>query len=90
MSLILLTGGTVLVHGVGDEIKADRLDLLIKDTRIIELAPKIEPQAGYEVINCKGKLISPGFIDTHHHVWQSPMKGLCSDSTFIEYLAISK
>jgi cytosine/adenosine deaminase-related metal-dependent hydrolase len=31
-------------------------------------------------------IVSPGFIDTHHHVWQTQLKGRHANQTLLEYL----
>lgn len=58
---ILLKGGTV-VSGKS----AKKQDVLICDDKIQKVAKKIE-NADAEVIDCKGKLLFPGFIDAHTH-----------------------
>ncbi|KAJ6531061.1 hypothetical protein B0H19DRAFT_1327052 [Mycena capillaripes] len=37
-------------------------------------------------IDCTGKIISPGFIDTHHHVWQTQLKGRHANDLLLEYM----
>ncbi|RSM08186.1 hypothetical protein CEP52_004842 [Fusarium oligoseptatum] len=84
MGYLLLSGGTVLLHGENDKVTARKTDILIEGDRI----SKIEPPGDADIIDCTDKLISPGFIDTHHHVWQAPLKGLFADCTFSQYLGI--
>ena len=79
MSTILLKGGTVLIHGDDDKISPVHTDILIETDRITNIGHGIEVPKDCEVIDCNGKLVSPGFIETHHHVWQAAMKGLFSD-----------
>ncbi|RNF35435.1 deaminase [Paracoccus methylarcula] len=44
-------------------------DILIgSDGHISNIAPKIAPDAGVEVIDAAGCIISPGFIDAHQHL----------------------
>lgn len=39
-----------------------------------------------EKIDCTGKIISPGFIDTHRHVWQTVWRSLGADAFLAQYL----
>ncbi|EWY92078.1 hypothetical protein FOYG_08978 [Fusarium oxysporum NRRL 32931] len=41
---------------------------------------------GTEIIPCQGKIISPGFIDTHRHGWQTAFRSLAANTTMPEYL----
>jgi cytosine/adenosine deaminase-related metal-dependent hydrolase len=86
---MLLRGGTVLVHGEEDHVIPKQADVLIEGDRISKVEPTILAPDGCHVINCTNKIISPGFVDTHHHVWQSPLKGLFGDTGLFPYLAIS-
>ncbi|RSL77760.1 hypothetical protein CEP51_008808 [Fusarium floridanum] len=88
MGYLLLSGGTVLLHGENDKVTARKTDILIEGDRISKIEPEIEPPGDADIIDCTDKLISPGFIDTHHHVWQAPLKGLFADCTFSQYLGI--
>jgi len=38
-----------------------------------------------EVVDCTGKIISPGFIDTHRHGWQTAFKTIASNTSLAEY-----
>ena len=58
--MILLKNGLVMQ----DELK--KLDILIDDKKIIEIAPNI--MGDYEVIDCSGRIIFPGLIDVHVHL----------------------
>lgn len=42
-------------------------------------------QVEIEVVDCRGKIVSPGFVDTHHHLWQTQLKGRTADRTLAEY-----
>ncbi|KAF2193178.1 amidohydrolase family protein [Zopfia rhizophila CBS 207.26] len=82
---ILLKGGTLLVHDSEDHIVPRRADLLIQDDRIGLIEPQIPASSSMKVIDCTRDIISPGFIDTHHHAWQSQQKGLHCDHTLLDY-----
>jgi dihydroorotase len=46
------------------------LDVAIKDGRIAAVAPEIAAGAAAETIDVRGKLVIPGMIDTHAHVFR--------------------
>lgn len=92
MSSILLKGGTVLIHDSDDNVDPIKADVLIQDTRITKIEPNISlPPAleGCKVIDCTDRIISPGFVDTHRHLWQTPLKGQFADEAFMPYMAVS-
>jgi cytosine/adenosine deaminase-related metal-dependent hydrolase len=31
--------------------------------------------------------LSPGFVDTHHHMWQTQLKGRHADDLFLDYMS---
>src|SRR6266508_4263486 len=45
--------------------------------RIAEIGP-LEPQPGERVIDASGCVVYPGLISTHHHLFQSVLKGVRS------------
>ena len=88
---ILLQNATLLVpKGAGDDhiVPLKNHSLLIEGNAIARIAPHIDPpSASTEVVDCTAKIVSPGFIDTHHHVWQTQVKGRHADHTLLEYMA---
>ena len=85
-SSILLSNGTVLVRGPDDHIIPQRADLLVKNNIIEAIAPNIKASEDTAVIDCTNKILSPGFIDTHHHVWQSLLKGRYGNDLVSDYM----
>ncbi|KAJ5965392.1 hypothetical protein N7481_012106 [Penicillium waksmanii] len=88
-SQILLRNATILVPSgqPNDYVKPLRgHSLLIEGKRISKIATTIDPPTGAQIFDCTGKIIAPGFIDTHHHVWQTQLKGRHADQTLLEYL----
>ena len=61
-------------------------DILIDDGAIAEVRPGIHAP-GAELIDATGHIASPGFVDTHHHVWQSVVRGITADWSLGDYLA---
>jgi 5-methylthioadenosine/S-adenosylhomocysteine deaminase len=79
----LVRGGMVVSMdpAVGD---LRRGDVLIEDGRIAAIAPVLDA-AGAEVVDASGKIVMPGFVDTHRHTWQTAFRGLGADWTFTQY-----
>lgn len=60
---ILLRQGTLLLHEANDSVKAaPKTDLLVEGDRITAIGENLSPPADAKVIDCSGKIISPGFI----------------------------
>ena len=51
--------------------RVESATVLIENGRITEADPKAVPSAQARLIDCKGKFILPGYIDTHVHFFQS-------------------
>ncbi|KAK2595685.1 hypothetical protein N8I77_013710 [Diaporthe amygdali] len=84
---ILLKGGTLLLHDDRDHVSPLRqTDILIQANRIAKIGQGLVAPAGAELVNCSGKIISPGFVDTHHHLWQTQLKGCHAEQSVFDYL----
>ncbi|MDH3248118.1 MAG: amidohydrolase family protein [Acidimicrobiia bacterium] len=69
---VLIKGGTVLSmdDAVGDFAVGD---VLIEGSRIVEVGPSIDaPDAA--VVDAAGMIVMPGFIDTHHHQFETVLR----------------
>jgi len=60
-------------------------DILLIDDRIAEVAAHIQADDA-EVIDATGMVASPGFVDTHRHVWQTQLRGVATDWTLFQYI----
>jgi imidazolonepropionase-like amidohydrolase len=69
---IALTGGTLIRPGAEIETIEPNMNstLVVDGDRIAAIGPKVLPPHT-RVIDCKGKFILPGYIDTHIHFFQS-------------------
>ena len=90
MDSTLLQGGTVISfdHDT-QQLKIVRDgSLLIKGDRIDNIYDQLTPEGlpdDVRKVDMTGKIISPGFIDTHRHGWQTMFKTLSPDSCLAEY-----
>jgi cytosine/adenosine deaminase-related metal-dependent hydrolase len=66
-----------------------RGDVLIEDGRIAAVAGTVDAAdaADAEVVDASGKVVLPGFVDTHRHTWQTAFRGIGADWTFDQYRA---
>ena len=86
---ILLRGGTVLTHSTDEHvIPLYNTDVLVHHDNIVAVGKAIDPpsDAYTEIIECRGRIVSPGFVDTHHHVWQTQLKGRHADQGLVAYM----
>lgn len=72
----LFQGGTIItfdeasqlpkaLHGSSLLVTGDSI------AKIFDGSDNVTLPAGTEIINVEGKIVSPGFIDTHRHSWQT-------------------
>jgi len=64
---LVLRGGRVICPASGLN---GVMDVGIRNGRIAAIASTILPSSGQDVINVSGKLVLPGLIDTHAHVYR--------------------
>jgi cytosine/adenosine deaminase-related metal-dependent hydrolase len=84
---ILFQDGTIITLSKDDKaIPLKSTDLLIQGNKIAKIGSHLSAPSGAKVIDCKGKIVSPGFIDTHQHVWQSQLSGRHSDELLMDYM----
>lgn len=74
---VLLKGGIVLSldPAVGDFEKAD---VLIEGKKIKEVRPNIHASSA-QVVDCRGMIVMPGFVTTHHHQYETLMRSVIPD-----------
>ncbi|RFU41730.1 amidohydrolase [Actinomadura logoneensis] len=78
---LLIQGGLVLsprVLGVAD--------VLVRDGVIAAVGPGLPVPDGAEVIDASGRIVLPGFVDTHRHMWQGAIRGVLPDTSLHAYL----
>jgi len=80
---ILLKGGCVLTFDqtLGDFEKAD---VLIEGKKIVAVGRNVTA-ANANVIDATGTIVLPGFIDTHHHLYQALLRNIQGDGLLADY-----
>jgi cytosine/adenosine deaminase-related metal-dependent hydrolase len=80
---LLLKGGCVvsLDSAVGE---FENADVLIEGSRIVEVRPNITA-TGATTINAAGTIVMPGFIDTHRHMWEGPLRNILPNGLLSDY-----
>lgn len=91
MGYKVLKGGTVITFDDATQrIKVVRnASVVIKDDLITAIATdddEIAVPEDAEVVNVKDKIVSPGFVNTHVHIWQSVFRTLGPNVTLAQYL----
>jgi 5-methylthioadenosine/S-adenosylhomocysteine deaminase len=75
---ILVKGGIFLSMdpNVGD---FERGDILIQGKKIVSVGQNVDAPKSAIVVNAAGMIVMPGFIDTHHHQFETPLRSILSD-----------
>lgn len=82
----IITNGTVIDTEPEPHVVPDAA-VVVEDGVIASVGPlpdDARPDA--EIVDASGRLVLPGFVDTHRHVWQSVLRGVAADATLGEYL----
>src|SRR5205814_1630201 len=77
----IIRGGSVLSMDpkVGDFAKAD---VLVEGKKILAVGPNLHA-GGADVIDARGRIVMPGFIDTHHHQFETALRSFLADGILI-------
>ncbi|GAB3869951.1 amidohydrolase family protein [Kibdelosporangium lantanae] len=77
--------GKVLIRGASMVLTEDATlgtlqnsDVLVDGDHIAAVGPNL-PAAGARVVDARGKIVMPGFVDLHTHLWQSLIRGCATD-----------
>src|SRR5687768_787805 len=81
---ILLRGGQVITMdpAIGDLATGD---VLIEDGKIAAVEPSIDADVDAEIIDAAGRIVIPGFVDTHRHTWETAIRGVAPNATLDDY-----
>ena len=85
---ILIHNGTILTMHNGKVIRQGAI--AIEEEAIVEVGKNQELKRkygrGYEKIDAKGKIVLPGFVNTHQHAAMSLLRGYADDLPLQEWL----
>jgi 5-methylthioadenosine/S-adenosylhomocysteine deaminase len=62
-------------------------DVLMVDDEIKAVGVNLPKPAGTSVIDGRGMIVMPGFVDTHDHLWQSLIRGCAADDDLNGWLS---
>ena len=76
----IIRGGSVMSMDpkVGDFVQAD---VLVEGRKILAVGPNLQADAG--VIDARGRIVMPGFVDTHHHQFETVLRSFLADGILI-------
>ncbi|MCW5773484.1 MAG: amidohydrolase family protein [Rhodospirillaceae bacterium] len=83
---LILKGGRVLGHGADPHLP-DIADVLVVDGRIAAIAPSLDA-AGARVLDARGRLAMPDFVNAHYHSHDIFLKG-CFEPAPAEYWVLN-
>jgi 5-methylthioadenosine/S-adenosylhomocysteine deaminase len=65
-----------LVLTMDDELGTlPRGDVLIEDGRIAAVGPDLPRHSNVDVVDGRDRIVMPGFVDTHRHMWAAMLRG---------------
>src|SRR5229473_646130 len=62
-------------------------DVRVEDGKIVEVGRGLDASDA-EQVDATGMIVMPGFIDTHRHTWQTPVRGVLPCCTLDNYFAV--
>jgi len=77
----VIRGGAVMSMdpAVGDFAQAD---VLVEGKKIVAVGPSLAA-GGAHVIDARGRIVMPGFIDTHHHQFETALRSFLADGLLL-------
>src|SRR5262245_6497054 len=79
----VIRGGSVMTMdpSLGELGNFVQADVLIEGKKILAVGPNLN--AGGLTIDARGRIVMPGFIDTHHHQFETALRSFLSDGVLI-------
>ena len=82
-SIVYHNGLVVTMDDQGREL--DSGWLLVRDG-VVEAIGQASPPAANEAVDLRGALVTPGFVNTHHHLYQTLTRARAQEATLFEWL----
>lgn len=77
MNSFLIQGATDVMTGqLGPQARAGAVQIRVSNGYIQEMGPELQPQPGERLVDARNCVVYPGWVNTHHHLFQSVMKGI--------------
>ena len=78
----VIRGGYVMTMDpdVGDFASGD---VLVEGAKIVAVGPNLSVGRGTGVIDARGRVVMPGFIDTHHHQFETALRSFLANGILI-------
>ncbi|CZR37931.1 putative cytosine deaminase and related metal-dependent hydrolases [Fusarium proliferatum ET1] len=85
-SFICIKNATVLTMDPQNGTLA-KSDILIQGDRIVAIGQALPnpPESNVTIIDGQGCIVTPGFVDGHHHMWQQLLRGVATDWSLFDY-----
>ncbi|ACT01962.1 5'-deoxyadenosine deaminase [Paenibacillus sp. JDR-2] len=84
MSSTLIRNAVIMTMNASDDILIG--DVLVKDNKIAQIGPNIQENEIDRIVDAGGKVLLPGFIQTHIHLCQTLFRGRADDLELIDWL----
>jgi 5-methylthioadenosine/S-adenosylhomocysteine deaminase len=83
-SAVIIQGATVVTCDANDTVLVG--DVAFESGRIVEVAEKAKPRSGARVIDGRGCIVMPGFVQVHVHLCQVLFRGQAEDRALLPWL----
>ncbi|WP_407947156.1 amidohydrolase family protein [Paraburkholderia sacchari] len=77
-SILIRNPAAVMSGRPGEQARLGQVDLRIANGRIESIASNLTPLAGERVIDARDCVVYPGWVNTHHHLFQNLLKAVPS------------
>src|SRR5262245_22489217 len=80
----VIRGGAVMTMDPGMPNRGEfpQADVLVEGKKILAVGPNLQA-GGAAVIDARGRIVMPGFIDTHHHQFETALRSFLANGILI-------